>query len=346
MQRPRLQAFTLVELLVGMTISVILVGLMVGVVNQIGKTVTNASSKMAAFETAQAGFDIMTQKLSDATLNTYYGYDSDTAPTTYIRKSDLHFYIAQNADLNSSPINSPANANSGHSIYFQAPEGYSNTSTVYANTPGLLNACGYFVEFGPDSTYRPALFTTNPVRYRYRLMQAIQSTENNIIYSDKEGASAEAPPWASNANPWIVPLNNLALPIADNVIALIILNPALDTAGNLVSPAYTYNSRQGIPLPLPAPSPASGIYLQSEQMPPVLQVSMVAIDETSALRLDTGNGTAPNAIESALQGKFTDAAKYSTDLSALEAALIANRIHYQILTTSVTLRESKWSSGQ
>ncbi len=350
----RTTAFTLVELLVAMVVSLILVVMLVGVVDQINKTVSNTSLRMDAFQSAQSGFDIMTQKLANATLNTYYGYDSPSAPTVYIRLSDLHFYVAQNSDLTGSPINSTANANSGHSIYFQAPEGYSNTSATYANTPGLLNACGYFVAFGSDKSYRPMLFGSSRPKYRYRLMQAIQSTENNGIYADQEilpstqtpppPSPPEAPPWIGHPNPWFVPLNASALPIADNVIALIVFNPSLDPAGNLISADYRYNSRQGIPPPPLASSPDTA--LQSEQMPPVLQVSMVTIDEPSALRLDDGTGAAPAIIENALKGKFTVASSYAKDLSDLETTLAANHIHYQTLATSITLRESKWSSGQ
>ena len=343
MKRRLPPAFTLVELLVGMTISIVLVVLMVGVINQISSIVSGAGSKMDAFQSAQAGFDIMTQKLADATLNTYYYYTRDnsaTLPVAFIRKSDLHFYIAQNADVTGSPINSPANVNSAQSIYFQAPEGYSNTSTTYANTPGLLNACGYFVQFCPDTSYRPTVFKNVRVKNRYRLMQAIQSTEANGIYADPEAGTAEAAPWLSNPHPWIVPLDNVALPIADNVIALIVLNPSVDSSGSPVSPDYRYNSRQGIPLP------ASAIFIQSEQMPPVLQVSMITIDESSAARLDDGSGKPPTIIENALNGKFAAIANYNMDLASVESALAVNRIRYQILTTSVTLRESKWSSGQ
>ena len=331
------QAFTLVEMLVAVAVSAILLGLVLSITNQVSATVGTVTGKMDAFQSGQAGFDIMTQKLADATLNTYYDYATSSGiPTAYIRKSDLHFYIAQNTNV----AGSPANPNSGHSIYFQAPEGYSNTSTTYANTPGLLNACGYFVEFGPDNTYRPTLFSSSSAKNRYRLMQAIQSTENNGIYSDKEGTTAETAPV------WINSLNSLALPIAENIIALIIQNPSVYTltsgSSSPVSPDYQYNSRQGIPPPVSGTNTA----LQSEQMPPVLEITMVAIDGPSAIRLDDGSGNPPAIIENALKNKFALAANYSADLSALESALAANHIHYQILSTSVTLRESKWSSGQ
>jgi uncharacterized protein (TIGR02599 family) len=186
----RMRGFTLVELLVGMTISVILIIIMLAVMTQMSSSVRTADSKIDAFRSAQAGFDLMTQKLSDATLNTYYDYDSQVAPTTYLRRSDLHFLIEQNANLTT--VFPSANAHSGQSVFFQAPTGYSNSST-YANTPGLLNACGYFIQYGPNSGYWPSIFTTSnqTAHYRYRLMQSIQATEFNSIFVDQEGTSPE-----------------------------------------------------------------------------------------------------------------------------------------------------------
>lgn len=355
----RLQAgTTLVELLVAMVVALIMIAIMFAVFNQASITVRTAGSIMDAYQSAQAGFDIMTQRLSDATLNTYYDYDSATAPTTYLRHSDLHFYIGKNNNTYVSTLSPAANANSGFSIYFQAPEGYSNGTGTYSNTPGLLNACGYFIEFGPETSYWPSLFTSGTFkpRYRYRLMQAIQSTEYNGIYADTETLT----PWpASSTTTWVTPLNNTALPIAENVILLIAWpreDPSVDSTGTFVSPDYQYNSRQGYP---PTAAAGTSAALQSEQLPPILQITMVAIDETSAIRLQNGT-TPPAAIEAALTGGtegaapsngpglFTTASttQYAADLATLEGLLISARIRYQLFTTSVTLRESKWSSGQ
>src|ERR1700679_763459 len=116
-----------------MAVAVIMVAIMLAVLNQASRTIGTATGKINAFQSAQAGFDIMTQRLSDATLNTYFDYDSATAPTTYLRRSDLDFYIGQNGNSYLSTLAPAPNANSGHSIYFQAPEGYSNGGTAYAN---------------------------------------------------------------------------------------------------------------------------------------------------------------------------------------------------------------------
>ena len=357
----RPSGFTLVEMLVGLAVSVILVGLTLTVLSHVSSTVRNADSSIDAFQSAEAGFDIMTQKLSDATLNTYYDYDNPNLPTRYLRRSDLHFFVVQNSVLDSAVTSGTANPNSGESVFFQVPAGYSN-NTAYANTQGLLNACGYYVEFGPNNAYWPSIFTsgTFPLHYRYRLMQAIQPTEFNDVYGDPEPGVPETSP------AWITPLVTLpsagstqangvasvALPIAENVIALVILpqSPALVASSALsTSTDYQYNSRQGFPLSNATTSANPLAAYQSEQLPQILQLTMVAIDAASAMRLDTGSSAPPPVIEHALttgtSPRFTQVSQYAADLAALEASLAAAHINYQVLSTSVTLRESKWSNG-
>jgi uncharacterized protein (TIGR02599 family) len=330
---PGLQGFTLIEMLTGIVVAAILVGMMLTMTSLVSTTVRTADNKMDAFQSAQAGFDLMTQKLSDATLNTYYDYDVPAAPKTYIRRSDLHFFIAQNASLNA--IFPAANADSGQSVFFQVPAGYSNNA-AYANTQGLLNACGYFVQFGTDQNYWPSIFAGGNAHYRYRLMQTIQSTELNGIFTDAEGTTPETSP------AWISSLSAGALPVAENVIALIIWprrSPTEDasTGATPISSDYQYNSRQGLPTP--------AVQIQSEQLPPILQLTMVAIDANSAARLENGS-TPPAVIQQALAGKFTATANYNTDMTQMETMLTAAKIRYEVLTSSITLRESKWSSGQ
>ncbi|MBE7157257.1 MAG: hypothetical protein INR62_02255 [Rhodospirillales bacterium] len=319
----------MVELLVGMLVAVIFIGLMIGVTSQISSVVRNTNSKLDAFQGAQAAFDLMTQKLADATLNTYYDYDSSTAPTKYLRRSDLHFLVSQNSAINARfPAAHPG---SGQSIFCQVPAAYSNSAT-YANAQGVLNACGYFVQFGSDKNYRPNAITTGTEHFRYQLMQSVQPTESNGIYADFEGTTAED----GTTCQWILPLRTGALPIATNVIALIVwprLSPT-DTS-TAISTDYQYNSRQGLPSPQNA--------LQSEQLPPILQISLVAIDAASAQRLENG-ATPPADIEAALAGKFVDTSNYNADLDSLTRTLTGKHVRYQVLTASITLRESKWSS--
>jgi uncharacterized protein (TIGR02599 family) len=85
------------------------------------------------------------------------------------------------------------------------------------------------------------------------------------------------------------------------------------------------------------------------QLPPVLQVTMVAIDETSALRL---NLSAKQPDPFGLKKKFQNTADYSRDLfqsadsKSLESTLIARQANYRIFNTNVIIRGARWSREQ
>jgi uncharacterized protein (TIGR02599 family) len=99
---------------------------------------------------------------------------------------------------------------------------------------------------------------------------------------------------------------------------------------------YSYDSRANATAN-PQPDTAN-------QQPPMVQVTMVAIDKASADRL-ADSATPPTEISSLLNGLFTQAGKsyYQADLQKLENGLNTARIGYRIFNGTVALRESKWS---
>lgn len=290
-------------MLVSMAVFVLMLVIVAGVTNQASSTVRSGSAMIDAFQAGRGGFDIITRNLSEATLGTYWDYDDPTHPAKYIRKSDLHFVTRGNGG--------------SQEFFFQSPRAVSRVS-AYQNTKGLLNALGYFVEYGNDDAFRPA--HVKDKRWRYRLMQGLQPAEDLEVFQDSTAA-------------WTTAVKNEAWPISDNVIAMIIwprLSEEVDPGGTLLSTDYQYDSR-------------TGTAIQQAQLPPVVRVTLVIIDESSAARLDSGE-TPPAAIQGALAGKFSQVANYSTDLQNLERALSDANIKYQVLTMPVSLRESKWSS--
>ncbi len=298
----RRQAFTLVEMMVAIAVFLLMMAVIAGVMSQTRSTVHAASANIDLYQAARLGFDEIAQTLSHATLNTYWDYDNAAAPTNYVRKSDLQFLVSRQAD--------------SLGVFFEAPRAYS-ANAGYNQTTGLLNAIGYYVEYGNDTPFRPAHVAT--VRWRYRLMEALQPTESLAVFS-------------TPGSTWTDAVKALEWPLADNVIALILwprLSSRDDATGTKISTDYTYDSR-------------GSVSLQLSQLPPAVQVTLVAISESSALRLNMGS-TPPAAIEGALLGKFQDATQYATDLAALEGALDAARVEYREFTTSVPIRESKWS---
>ncbi|CAN5343957.1 hypothetical protein BH09VER1_BH09VER1_27750 [soil metagenome] len=317
------EAFTLVEVLVGCAVLFLLLVMLFSVMSQTTKTVRRASAQLDAFQTARTAFDTISQKLSAATMNTYWDYYDATngkrttnnattfQPARYGRASDLQFLVQTNGAY-------------GQSLFFAVPESVSADATK-DQTQGLLNGLGYYVQFGSDDNYRPSALIGQK-RYRYRLMQALQPTEGFQAFY--------------NTN-WTDSLTNYAWPLADNVIALIVWprrSIVEDPAGTNISPNYIYDSRTNLPA-----SASSTPSIQYAQMPPTVQLTLVVIDEPSAVR-QTPDANEPTAIKTALAGKFTDVTQYQNDLNKLQTALTAAHINYRTLNSTVTLRESKWSA--
>jgi len=380
---PGKQGFTLIEMLVAVTVLVILLGILFSITSTVAKTVTNTSVKVDTFAAARSAFDLMSQKLSQATLNTYWDYNNPVTPTTYYRQSDLQFYVRPNVQK----------AGYGQEVYFVTPSTYS-TRTSLRSTDGLLNACGFYVSYGPDTTFRPGTLTGTS-RYRYRLMQGLEPTENLAVYSNwtatptttfSTGTAAAAATWVTanttawnnywtsmttiwNTHAWITNTigntgstpNVNVTPLVNNVIALIVWPRLSDTDdppilngtpdGGKLTSTYTYDS-QGAEATLAS----GGVQpITSNQLPPTVQVTMIAISESSASRLNL-TATQPTVIDNILSGAsltpstpapFTISTytQYQADLARVSAALAANHIGFEILNTSVTMKESKWSDN-
>jgi uncharacterized protein (TIGR02599 family) len=369
------RGFTLVELLVSTAILSLLCLVLVSITNSTGATWRYSSGKIEEFREAQLAFDAITTRLSQATLNTYYDYfDNSTqpqqrtaanaatfVPTRYGRASELRFL--------SGPVNDGSPAALGnfspavrmtHGVFFQAPFGLVDSTqtaapgTNYHGFDNALNAWGYFVEFRDDSTSRPPILgaASPPPRYRYRLMEFRQPAQAFQIYKD---ISTNAGPYnwfQQNVNATGAPVHILA----ENIIALIV-HPqlakedidALTQQGQAseLTPDYRYDSTRSNPVPA----------LNSKnQLPPVLQIFMVAIDEASASRLNL-SASSGDLFQTA--GKFVNTANLHSDLyyqdpnaagvlnpGSLEKSLIDRHLNYRIFTTSVSIRSAKWSRTQ
>jgi uncharacterized protein (TIGR02599 family) len=382
--------FTLVEMLVSIAILAIIMVLMSSMLTQTQKAYTYNKSKTEEFREARTAYTALTGRLSQATLNTYYDYvDANgntraaaeaaggaTAfnfiPVSYTRISELRY------------ISGPGLAATAggatlytHSIFFQAPLGFSAspytapTGTTTQGMSNLLNTCGYYIGYGPDPRTYPTFATTAP-RSRFRLMELIEPTESLSIYTYTSGgvagtASTGSPNYTDQA--WFTnPLGAAtteAHVLADNIIALVLLpklspaddpdanNPAL--AGTLLAPNYSYDTtKTGNVGNSPGTNP--GLLDSKNQLPPIVQVSMVAISEDSAKRI-AANPAVLAALQGKINGLFTaanGAANLNADLRAapdgsansLEQFLITNKISYRIFTSDVSIKAAKWSTSQ
>lgn len=343
----RLPGFTLVEVLVSLVVLSLMVTILTGLLGQTMSTWQFTTSKAEEFRGARAAFDSITRRLSQATLNTYWDYDSPTAPTRYLRQSDLRFLACSTQTLAASPL--PAVVRPTHGVFFQAPLGYVNT-TDFEGLTNLLNTWGYFVEFNSDQNFRPPFLTPAqaPIRHRYRLMELMEPSNELSIYQ-----SGAARTWIENSLNFvgIPPIPSKTRVLAENVVALIIL-PKLaakeDPTGIALAPNYAYDSTTSNPNPALSPK---------NQLPPLVQVTLIAIDEKSAAQLTPSSfsgGTPPADLLEPT--RFAAAADYERDLAETKARLegnglvnsagqsLANRpLNYRVFTTHVSLRAAKWS---
>ena len=117
----------------------------------------------------RAGFwnkrmETMSRTLVRATLNGRWEMNDAADPKFLLRESDLHFVSGPASELLDH-----SGFMTGHALFFQAPNGYTGpddrdaTATTekaeYDTLPGLLNAWGYFVEFGEDPAKLPAFIS-------------------------------------------------------------------------------------------------------------------------------------------------------------------------------------------
>lgn len=331
------KGFTIIELLTAVAILALMLTMVFSILGQTSTLWRRASGKIDAFQNARAAFELLTRNLSQATLNTYLDYDDVNLPTRYLRKSELKFIMGQaKKDLELSVV-----PGTGKGVFFQAPANYA-TNANYQGLDMLLNTCGYFVQFAPNRTIPEHAKNTAPNPPRYRLMQLLVNTETNVIYS--AGSKDWYKPYAATASaPAGQP--SYVRAIAENVILLAIRpidpDPEAQNApdGQRLPEDYTYDSTKGV-----NDKPFQPI--TANQLPPALEVTMVAIDENSAKRMDDpsgGSSQEPSAITSALAGRFINTKDYAKDLEALKTALSTANIQYRVFSSTIPMRESKWT---
>jgi len=315
------RGFTILELLVASAVLGLILVMLFSVISHTSEAWRRSRGHIEAFQSARNAFEIVTRTLSQATLNTHWHYDNATNPTRYLRASDLHFTIQQ------AGTSIPGTPGTGFGVFFQAPIGIAASDDLRGlNT--LLNGMGYYIQFSGDGSFRPSIVNGEEKR-RYRLVQMRIPSENLNVYT------------ATNATDytWFTSQTKRGYPVSDNIILLVVW-PRLpfqeDPEGGVLSLNFTYNSRLNASN-VSQPRTAS-------QLPPVVEVLMVAIDEASAVRL-THSTAEPPAIKSALQGKFQTASQsaFGEDLKQLESALTDAKINYQIFHSAIPMRESKWS---
>lgn len=341
-----------------MALLTILMLVTLSMVNHTEKLYTNTAGKIAAFRESRAAFESLTRRVSQAALNTYFDYvdaqgktrkevedaGGTFTPDKYVRQSELQFVTGQAQDLLKNVPATNGQQRPGHAIFFQAMLGFSSApSTGDAQLSNLLNAAGYFIEYGSDAAFRPSFLSgITATKNRYRLMQLVQTTESLGIYAQ--------PLTASNRFDWFTtPLKatpSPARPLADNIIAGVLWARRSDQDSAGAAPLttdYTYDTKGY----LASSSTQTGI--SRNQLPPFMEVTLVALDEASAVRLEAKyGGNAPLLQPGALFTKApdpssADASPLDDDMAKLTGFLSAEHFNYRVFSTRVLIRQAKFS---
>lgn len=341
-------AFTLVEVLLSVTILSVI---MVSTTLMLDSSLTQmriAESRLGQFREAQAAFEAMTLRLAGCDINPYYDFEyqnqnRDTVPVSYELQSDLHF-VSGPARSGYQPLFT-AGPYSGHGIFFHGTYGLTEEAS-WKGMGNLLNSWGYFVEFGDDkasrATFLNALGTTAD-RNRFRLKELQVPAEKMGTYNAKlgtESTTGKIFAWFRDA----VAQPGQVSSVAENIVALVI-TPLLppdskDVHGtflspNALAPSYYYDTRNYQHAKTPEEKATR------HRLPPLLRLTLVAIDEASAERLEERYGEIKPDF--GLDSLFQNAINYDEDVRTLESALLNEKLSYRVFTTTVRLRNARWT---
>ncbi len=116
-----------------------------------------------------------------------------------------------------------------------------------------------------------------------------------------------------------------------------------------IAPNYTYNSldvNNATPAIDAVTVDAAGNATQGTQhlLPPLVVVTMVALDEPSAAKWAQEYGTTPVDLLAQASAPFTDATAYDTDIATLESWLNQKHLNYEVFSSTVPLRNARWDT--
>lgn len=383
-RRSRRRAFSLIELMISTAVLSMMLVIVFQMLNGMQRIWKKTRQDVGEFKEARQGFEEVTRRVSQATLNTYFSYRYDEATVKGIKlrmgreiipQSELHFVCGPATELEITRKNSrEVGQRYTHAIFFQAPFGFcveqdKNTEDKlkFEKLNGLMNAWGYFVEFNTDELDRPQflkqLDNSPKPRPRYRLMEFRQPAEYFQVYKlnlrdlDKNASKTKIYEWFNEGLYSINSEFNTSLQdrdsegfyrstrvVAENIVAMI-LHPRepderRESQEDELAPDYHFDSRRF--------QWGKGGNLATRtrhQLPPVIDVTFVAIDEVSFNGFCNQQGIKSAEDDPQLVDKelFVKARDFRKDLRTLEAKLKEKKLDYRTFNTSLRIRESKWT---
>lgn len=328
--------FSLLEMLLALTLFSVVMGLLFSVLQNSQKAWGHASSQLEQFEEARGAFETISRRLTDAVLNPYWGYefpDGDTSktPIGFSRQSELHF-VCGPASGGASPV-IDSDFPPSHAIFFHGPFGVNN-QTNWVGFTTLLNGWGYYLDYVDIGKERPGFLpeTFNTTGSRFRLMELRIPSEELSTYKFPE--TVKSGDWYKEAIK-----DGKSSFLAGNVVAMIITPEASDGALSHptdIAPEYHYDT-----LAFLGSGKSYAVQRSRHQLPPLLRFTMVVLDEASAIKLSEQSGSAFPDL--GLDELFVDAKKYTSDLTEFENQLIKKELKYRIFSTMIRLRNARWS---
>ncbi len=356
------RAFTLIELMLAMSVLAILMLVCTSALDQTQRSWQYARSKVDQFREARIAFETISRNLAQAELNTYWDYyyketgsysapeDISVPPSAYVRHSELQFQSGTAFQLigpQANPLRYP-----GHAVFFQAPLGL---SLEHPGLGSLLNARGYYVEFGSDETDKPPFIVERgvPNRYRYRLMEYRPPADRGIASKTLfQGNTIYSKP----ADWFRQDMGTSSRVVAENVLLMVIRPKTPDNVAQTsgrnpwwIAPLYNYNSLDRDNSTMNVENIrmlTNGAVDQGTQhlLPPLVELTMVALDEASAQNWNDSHDDRPVTMLQEAGSPFTDAALYAADMSKLKAYLTDEKVQFRVFTATVALRNARWDS--
>jgi uncharacterized protein (TIGR02599 family) len=228
---------------------------------------------------------------------------------------------------------------SGDGLIFEAPLGYTNNVT-YRPLYNALCARGYFVLFGDDRKSLPSGLASrlNP-RFRFRLYEIRQATEDNRAYGNTLGT-----PSTQFMN--FDQTTDTIQPIADNIVGIVFLPIFGGNAGAAgIVPASAYaldkqlNPNQAM---FSFDSLTEADPARKGKLPRALRCIAFAIDEESAERLTQANGNGVPRELNAVVSAFKSVASVDRDINDLQQRMDQQRINFRAFTATIPILAGQW----
>jgi uncharacterized protein (TIGR02599 family) len=375
----RRRAFTLMELMVSVSILLIMLVVLLQILGGVGDVWRNNSGKIAAYQDARSAFSTLSRALSRASLNTYNDYVDAAGnyrdasnyltfqPASFARASELHFVSGAASELvpGGSETLTP-----GSCVFFQAPIGETD-DVNYTPLDRALNSIGFHIQYSAmdDDTLMPGwLDGLFGEQKQFRLIQIISPTEDLAVYNSTAAKNYDLDWLHDFSFPQNAANQPRARVLASN-IPLLVMRPRLvpqdeetlapkfgepfspATQGSFLSPNYHYDSRVW-----EEQYPASGrvkaygagrdqrAAIMRNQVPPIIDVAMVSVDPKSIVKLPA-NGDAPPAALQVGASLFRDSKLMDQDLETYGQQLSEAKVRYKIFRTSIQVKGAKWSNN-